>query len=48
MEHFKVACEPFYYTKEDPNTGEMVTKPKYSDMIDEDKSLLNLASQFVK
>jgi len=48
MEHFKVACEPFYYDKEDAETGETVTKPKYSDMIDEDKSLLNLVGQFVK
>lgn len=48
MEHFKVACEPFYYAKEDLATGEVVIKPKYSDMIDEDKSLLNLANQFVK
>ena len=29
-------------------TGEVVTKPRYSDMIDEDKSLLNLVAQFVK
>jgi hypothetical protein len=48
MEHFKTACEPFYYDKEDPLTGEVVTKPKYSDMIDEDKSLLNLVASFVK
>ena len=48
MEHFKVACEPFYYDKEDALTGEVVTKPKYADMIDEDKSLLNLVAQFVK
>ena len=40
----KVACEPFYYTKEDKETGELVTKPKYSDMIDEDRSLLNLVA----
>jgi hypothetical protein len=44
MEHFKVACEPFYYSKEDKETGEVVTKPKYSDMIDEDRSLLNLVA----
>lgn len=48
MEHFKVACEPFYYSKEDKETGEVVVKPKYSDMIDEDRSLLNLVAQFVK
>jgi hypothetical protein len=44
MEHFKTACEPFYYSKEDKITGEVVVKPKYSDMIDEDKSLLNLVT----
>jgi hypothetical protein len=48
MEHFKISCEPFYYEKEDLVTGEVVTKPKYSDMIDEDKSLLNLVAQFIK
>lgn len=48
MEHFKVACEPFYYSKYDQEKKEVVTKPKYADMIDEDRSLLNLVNQFVK
>lgn len=42
MEHFKVACEPYYFEKEDPLTGATECKPTYSDMIDEDKALLNL------
>jgi hypothetical protein len=42
MEHFKIACEPFYFEKEDAITGKVEMKQKYSDMIDEDKSLLNL------
>ena len=48
MEHFKVACEPFYFEKEDILTGKIEIKQKYSDMIDEDKSLLNLVLAFVK
>lgn len=48
MEHFKVACEPFYYEKEDALTGSVERKPTYSDMIDEEKALLNLVTQFVK
>ena len=48
MEHFKVACEPFYFEKEDSLTGEVEIKQKYSDMIDEDKSLLNLVLAYVK
>ena len=37
-----------YYEKIDPVSGESSVKPKYSDMIDEDKSLINLVAQFVK
>ena len=48
IEHFKICCEPFYYEKIDPVSGESSVKPKYSDMIDEDKSLINLVAQFVK
>ena len=48
MEHFKTACEPYYFEKEDPLTGTIERKPTYSDMIDEDKSLLNLVAQYVK
>jgi len=48
MEHFKVACEPFYFWKEDRLTGEKERKMRLSDMIEEDKSLLNLVSQFIK
>ena len=44
MEHFKIACEPFYFEKEDPYTGAIERKPTYSDMIDEDKALLNLVA----
>jgi hypothetical protein len=44
IEHFKICCEPFYYEKIDPVSGEASIKPKYSDMIDEDKSLLNLVA----
>ena len=36
MEHFKTACEPFYFEKENYSTGEIEIKIKYSDMIDED------------
>lgn len=48
IEHFKVACEPYYYERENYSTGEMETKIKYSDMIDEDKSLLNLVLAYIK
>lgn len=48
MEHFKIACEPFYFEKEDAITGKVEMKQKYSDMIDEDKSLLNLVQTFIK
>lgn len=48
MEHFKIACEPFYFEKEDVYTGQVETKQKYSDMIDENKSLLNLVLAFIK
>ena len=48
MEHFKVACEPYYFEREDPVTGALERKPTYSDMIDEDRALLNLVAQFVK
>jgi hypothetical protein len=48
MEHFKTACEPFYFEKEDPLTGKVERKPTYSDMIDEDKALLNLVALYVK
>jgi hypothetical protein len=41
MKHFKIACEPFYSEKENYSTGEVEIKMKYSDMIEEDKSLLN-------
>jgi len=44
MEHFKVACEPYYFEKEDPLTGATERKPTYSDMIDEDRALLNLVA----
>ena len=48
MEHFRVACEPYKFEKEDPRTGEIESKVKYSDMIDEDKALLHLVNLFVK
>ena len=48
IEHLKVACEPFYFDKEDPTTGQVERKTKYCDMIDEDKSLLNLVLAYVK
>ena len=48
MEHFKIACEPFYFEKTNYSTGETEIKIKYSDMIDEDTSLLNLVKQFIK
>ena len=48
MEHFKVACEPFYFEKVDPLTGNVEIKMKQLDMIDEDKSLLNLVLAYVK
>ena len=42
MEHFKIACEPFYFEKEDAITGKIEMIRKYSGMTDEDKSPLNL------
>ena len=48
MEHFKTACEPYYYEHINPYTGKKTIKQKYSDMIQEDKSLLNLVAAFVK
>jgi len=48
MEHFKIACEPYYFVREDPYTGTTEKKITYSDMIDEDKALLNLVALFVK
>lgn len=48
MEHFKVACEPFYFMKENLLTGEMEQKMLYSDMIDEEKSLINLVKAYIK
>lgn len=48
VEHFKVACEPYYYVRENYSTGEVETKIKLSDMIDEDKSLINLVKAFIK
>jgi hypothetical protein len=48
MEHFKTACEPFYFYKEDMFTGTVERKVKHSDMIEEDKSLMNLVQQFIK
>jgi len=48
MEHFKIACEPFYFEKHNIFTDEIEKKVKYADLIDEDKSLLNLVLQFVK
>ena len=48
MEHFAVACEPFYFHKEDIFSGNVEIKVKTADMIDEDKSLLNLVKQFIK
>lgn len=34
--------------KENPETGEYERKMQYSDMIDEDKSLLNLVKAYIK
>jgi len=48
MEHFKVACEPYYFEKKGLFSDEIEVKVKYSDMIDEDKSLLNLVKQYIK
>jgi len=48
MEHFKVACEPFVFEKEHFLSGEVERKVKQLDMIEEDKSLLNLVLQFIK
>jgi len=47
-EHFVIACEPFQFVRESFLTGEIETKIKFSDMIDEEKSLLSLVDQFVK
>ena len=48
MEHFKVACEPYYFEKKGLFSDEVEVKVKYSDMIDEDRSLLNLVKQYIK
>jgi hypothetical protein len=48
MEHFKVACQPFYFEKEDVYTGRIEVKCKDSDEIDESKSLLHMVSLFIK
>lgn len=48
MDHFKVACEPYYFEKEDPVTGLIEKKPTYSDMIDEDHALINLVAAYIK
>lgn len=48
MEHFKIACEPYCFVREDPYTGTTEKKTTYSDMIDEEKALLNLVALFVK
>lgn len=48
LEHFKVACEPYYYERENYSTGETETKIQLSDMIDEDKSLQNLVLAYTK
>jgi len=42
MEHFKISCEPFSFEKTNFISGEVEKKVKQLDMIDEDKSLLNL------
>ena len=48
MDHFKVACQPFYFDKEDPFTGKMERKCDESDGIDQDKALLNMVQLFIK
>lgn len=48
MEHFKIVCEPFYYSKEDLITGEIKSFPQLSDMPNEEKSLINLVAAFIK
>ena len=48
LQHLKVACEPFYFDKHDIVTGEVERKIKYSDMIEEGQSLLNLVQAYIK
>lgn len=48
MEHFKVACEPFYYEKIDIYTGGISKIVKEEDKIDEEKALLHLVGLFIK
>jgi hypothetical protein len=42
MDHFKVACQPFYFDKEDIYTGKIERKCDETDDIDQDKALLNM------
>lgn len=48
IQHFKTACEPFYFNKTCLVTGEVQRKVKQLDMIDEDRSLMSLLQQFIK
>jgi hypothetical protein len=43
-EHFKVACEPYYFQNENPDTGEITSTAVFSDHIDKEKALLNLVA----
>jgi hypothetical protein len=43
-EHFKVACEPYYFQNENPDTGEITSTAVFSDQIDKEKALLNLVA----
>lgn len=48
MDHFKVACQPFYFDKEDIYTRKVERKCDESDGIDQDKALLNMVQLFIK
>lgn len=48
IEHFKVACQPFYFDCEDIFTGKIERKCNEVDGIEEDKALLHMVNLFIK
>ena len=48
IEHFKVACEPHYYEREDSVIEKIEKVYTDSENIDNDKALLHLVTLFIK
>lgn len=48
MEHFKIACQPFYFDREDIFTGKIERKCNEEDGIEQDKALLHMVSLYIK